>query len=208
MSYWSAEEILLDLERPKRQWYSLREITSLVAQENKRRGGISDSFADEVRDTKEALISLQRTGFARHISGNRWELPASNQRIFGEGNEWVYLFFDKDESPTGASSVSTYKETYPCKIGTTADSPEKRVDDYIETRKRKGLRVPTAPPILALLLRTDSGELLERALHSALKFQGKHIKGDSEIEVFDTNVNDVISLYAMLMEDDPNSYLL
>ena len=175
--------------------------------EHTRSGGIrTDSFSNEVESTKEALSDLQRTGFV-HISGNR-ELPASEQRIFGEGKEWVYLFYDKDECPK-VSTILAYDVTWPCKIGTTTNLPEKRVDDYIKNRKRRGLRVPTDPPILALLLRTNKGKLLEKVLHACLKFQGKHIVDveAKEYEVFDTNVNDVICLYSYLMGNSPDALL-
>lgn len=210
LNEWIAQKILWDMPSPKRRAYSLHDLASFVVQEHTKSGGIRRvSFSEEIKFTKKALLDSQRTGSAVHISGNRWELPASGQRIFGKGKEWVYLFYYKDECPK-RSWILEYDATWPCKIGTTSNSPEKRVDDYIKYRKRRGLRVPTDPPALALLLRTNKGELLEKALHACLKFQGKHIVDaeEKEYEVFDTNVNHVINLYGFLMGHAPNTLLI
>ena len=44
LSDWSAEKILYEMERPKRQRYSLREIASFVAQKHKNLGAFVHNF--------------------------------------------------------------------------------------------------------------------------------------------------------------------
>lgn len=115
------------------------------------------------------------------------------------------LFYFEEDKPAQSGGLIG-EGTYSCKFGSTERAPETRVMEYVEELKRRGVRVPTTPPILALLFKTESGKSkkLERALHACIKAQDRHI----EDETFDTCENDVINLYSEIMIDCPESDLL
>ena len=124
------------------------------------------------------------------ISVEKWRIPPSCQRILGEGKGWVYLYyFDKEK----AKAQDQRNEVWPCKIGLTQKDPEKRIQQQLEE--------DSDIPIIALLLRTDEPELLEKTIHGFLRLHGRHIEGDIQgREWFRTNLEEVALIYKFITD--------
>ena len=126
----------------------------------------------------------------KQISEDKWRIPPPCQQILGEGKSWVYLYyFDKEK----AKAQDQRNEVWPCKIGLTQKDPEKRIQQQLEE--------DSDIPIIALLLRTDEPELLEKTIHGFLRLHGRHIEGDIRgREWFRTNPEEVVSIYKLITD--------
>ena len=144
-----------------------------------------------------ALDNLRKKAITSSIGNNRWRIAKRDQRIFGEGTHWVYLYyFKKDKEEAESKGASVWK----CKIGAAGgltrtgnrktDAPEKRVKS-----QTSGTPVP---PRIALLLRTDSHTTLETVIQGTLTLQGKHLPQAQGKEWFLTNPSEVVSIVATI----------
>ena len=142
-----------------------------------------------------ALEDLRRKAITSSIGNNRWRIAKWDQRIFGEGTHWVYLYyFSKDKEEAESKGASVWR----CKIGSAGgltrtgnrktDAPEKRVKS-----QTSGTPVP---PRIALILRTDLHTTLETVIQGILTLQGKHIPQAQGKEWFFTNPSDVVKIVA------------
>lgn len=78
------------------------------------RGGFSIKSEELELVVQQALYCLSRSGHANPLIGEHWRLPKNNQRIFGNGIHWVYLYYfkaDKDAAETQG------KYRWRCRIG-------------------------------------------------------------------------------------------
>lgn len=154
--------------------------------------------------TKDALEYLAILGETNQFSEGYWIITKYPLRIYGNGKNWVYLYYlssDKARNRGDASEKSHLEREWACNIGRTkARKPvEKRILE--ETRSLQKKVVPE------LLLRTDEEIKLESGIHIALKLRGKHIPPEEinrEREWFITNPDKVIEIYEFLMGLSPS----
>lgn len=185
-----AEEIIRDRARWKRRFKAkFLGIVKYVNEEHIKLGGLP-AEEDSERVIRTALWTLRRKGFARLISKDVWELPKYGQRIFGRGNEWVYLYyFETDKKESESKGESSWR----CKIGKAEKDPENRIKN-----QTSGCPVP---PIIALLFRTNNCVALEKVIHWCLKLHGKHMPNIQGNEWFNVNPDDVVSIYKIIVND-------
>ena len=135
-----------------------------------------------------ALRYLERKGYVKQISeeDNIWEIYPSPQRILGEGEGHVYVFYDYREKQEAEQKGSNI---WLCKVGSTERTVEERVDEQISQW--------IVPPTIGLIIKTDYSSELENKIHGILKVfnrqkkenKGKKLKGT---EWFDTSPDEVI----------------
>ena len=124
------------------------------------------------------------------ISRLHFPFPPLGQRIFGEAEGWVYLYyFDKKK----AEAQNQGNKVWPCNIGFTERQPEKRIQEQMTE--------DSDIPIIALLLRTDEPKLLEKTIHGILKLRGLHLKQAQGNEWFLTNPDEIVSIYRFIAAD-------
>ena len=83
---------------------SIKSLMSVVKKHHVENGGLltdSDTLAAVFR---KALRFLNRSGHANELIGGRWRLSKTDQRIFGNGQHWVYLYYFKDDKKNGGIS--------------------------------------------------------------------------------------------------------
>ena len=144
-----------------------------------------------------ALDNLQKKAMTSCIGNNVWRIAKWDQRIFGTGTHWVYLYYfskDKEEAESKGASV------WECKIGSAGgftrtgklkrDAPEQRV-------KRQTSGTPV-PPRIALLLRTDLHTTLETVIQETLTLHSKHLPQAQGKEWFLTNPSEVVGIVATI----------
>jgi T5orf172 domain len=107
------------------------------------------------------------------------ELIVSEESI-GQGDELIYVYFhDADRK------LAKYEDRdwWPCKVGFTAGNLTTRI-------LAQGPSTSMArPPIVGLVIKTEDGHALERALHYALDESGARIAEALGSEWFDTSPN-------------------
>jgi T5orf172 domain len=99
-------------------------------------------------------------------------------REIGNGPESVYVYYHDayaDQARLNGSSV------WECKVGSTVGEPDARVIG------QGALTAFPRPPIIGLVIRTEDGRNLERALHSALTLVGRRVEGGGGSEWFMTS---------------------
>ena len=144
-----------------------------------------------------ALDNLQKRAKTSAMGNNVWRIANGDQRIFGTGKHWVYLYYFSQEKKVAESKG---EDVWRCKIGSAGgftktgklkkDAPEKRV-------KRQTSGTPDAP-IIALLFRTDLHNTLERVIQGILTLQGKHLPNAQGREWFLTNPIEVTQIVASI----------
>lgn len=172
---------------------SIKSLMSVVKKYHVENEGLltnSDTLAAVFR---KALHFLNRSGHANELIGGRWRLSKTDQRIFGNGQHWVYLYYFQDDKKMAESQG---KSRWRCRVGRAKHDPEGRV-----TRPTKGTPVP---PQIALLLRTDKWVELEGAIHRTLKLRRQHLEKLQGAEWFDTNPDEVLEIYDFIIHGDPN----
>ena len=172
--------------------FKTAEIIKRVCSYHERHGGMLTDSDDLERRVRNALDSLSLSGRAVEEPQDFWILPPDDQRIFGNGENWVYLYYF-DHHKRGA--VSQGKDVWHCKIGSTHRHPEARIRELIRG-------YPTTPTI-ALLFRTDKHEVLEKTIHRILELRGKHIESAQGDEWFRTNPDIVLEIYDFVIYGDP-----
>lgn len=177
-------------------------ITTIVKHVHKKHvehGGLpTEKDLEEI--VKKALRYLSQFGETNQIASGIWRIPHSNQKIFGSGKHWVYLYyFFADKKKAKSESMSPYDDEdnlfWPCKIGKTDKDPEDRV-------KAQTSGVPV-PPHIGLLLRIDEHVALEKAIHGTLTVRGRHLEKFQGKEWFLTNPKEVTSIYDFIIRANP-----
>ena len=172
--------------------FKITAIIKLVGNYHQKHGGVLTDSNDLERRVRNALDSLSLYGRAVEEFQDSWILPPDDQRIFGNGENWVYLYyFDHHKR----DAVSQGKDVWHCKIGSTHRNPGDRIREL--TRG-----YPTTPTI-ALLFRTDKHEVLEKTIHRILELRGKHIENAQGDEWFWTNPDVVLKIYDFVIYGDP-----
>ena len=188
----AAMHIIQSTHRTKRSITKLTDIMQYAIKHHEEKGGYFATMPIKPL-VEKALYRLEKNGYAHHISHERWELPKHNQRIYGTGDQFVYLYYFDTYKQSALQNEHLY---WRCKIGETTKKPEK----YIKVR---GTNMPEKP-IIALLLRTHDCSNLEKFIHAALKLKGRHIKDTLGNEWFLTNPDEVAQLFVCLNHDLQN----
>ena len=192
-----AQEIILT--KTYTSGSSIKVIAKHVGETHEKNGGLPpEKDLEEI--IKSALRYLSQFGDANRIAPDIWRIPHSNQKIFGSGKHWIYLYyFSTDKKKAKSDSMSPYDDEddlfWPCKIGKTDKDPEDRV-------KAQTSGVPV-PPHIGLLLRTDEHVALEKAIHGILTVRGRHLKELQGKEWFLTNPKEVIGIYDFIIRANP-----
>lgn len=150
---------------------------------------------------QKVLWRLESGGYVKKISEeeNIWEIYPSPQRILGEGEGKVYVFYDHREKQEAEQKGS---DIWLCNVGSTKRAVEERVDEQI----REWLVSPT----IGLIIKTDyPPDELETKIHEILKVfnrkkkehKGKKLKGN---EWFDTSPDEVIYIVRFISKFAPN----
>lgn len=141
--------------------------------------------------TETALKRLKERGRAVEIRSDYWRIYEKNVQVLGEGEGAVYLYYFPSERGYAESKGKT---VWACKIGHTKHSVPKRVKEQLGTAN-------SVTPHIALTLKTDAPETLEKQIHGILKVLGRH-KPDAPkgTEWFVTNADEVITIYDFLFE--------
>ena len=157
------------------------------------KGGLSTDSETLAAVLRQALRFLSRSGHATELIAGRWRLSKTDQRIFGCGQHWVYLYYFSEDKKKAESQE---KSRWRCRVGRAKHDPEGRI-----ARPTKGTPVP---PQIALLLRTDKWVELEGAIHRTLKLRGQHLEKLQGAEWFDTNPDEVLEIYDFIVHRKPN----
>ena len=172
--------------------FKIAAIIKRVGSYHEEHGGVRADSDDLERRVRNALDSLTLSGRAVEEPQDFWILPPDDQRIFGNGENWVYLYYFHHHK---IAAVSQGKDIWQCKIGSTHRTPERRI------RELTG-GYPSAPTI-DLLLRTDKHEVLEKAIHRTLQLRGNHIEDAQGDEWFWTNPDVVLEIYNFVIYGNP-----
>ena len=160
-------------------------------------GGLEETNNKLMELTKKALDYLATGGEANRISKDSWIITQYPLRIYGEGKNWVYLYyFLRDEVEARASSKISREREWRCNIDRT------KTTEPVESRILKETANTAETVIIELLFRTDKDEYLERAIHTILKLHDKHIPPEQmngEKEWFLTNPDNVKSIYESIL---------
>jgi hypothetical protein len=138
----------------------------------------SDGASDEVAQTPEVVDHI-----ATDLS--LIELAKKGCVVLGSGTEAVYLYYyDNDRK----DSLREGRTTWHCKIGYAQGNVEERVRAQAKTAR-------ALPPVIAVVIRTDSCVYLERVIHNTLKMLDRQVfvDGWSGHEWFDTNPDQLIA---------------
>lgn len=173
--------------------FKIAEIIKCVCSYHEAHGGMLTDSDDSERRVRNALDSLSLSGRAVKESKDFWILPPDDQRIFGNGENWVYLYYFDNHK---RDAVSQGKNIWECKIGSTHRNPEDRIRELT----RGGY--PTAP-IIALLFRIDKHEVLEKTIHRILELRGYRIDNAQGDEWFWTNPDIVLEIYDFVIYGNP-----
>lgn len=108
------------------------------------------------------------------------------EETIGEGGELVYVYFNEAERKLAEHEGRNW---WPCKVGFTTSSLTARVF---------GQRPHTAIgrlPVVGLIIQTNEGRALERALHAALKSATSHMDDAVGSEWFETSPRKIKEWY-------------
>ena len=142
---------------------------------------------------KAALQNLSFVAKASEISKDVWRYAKPDQWIFGLGKHWIYLYYfpqDKQDAESKGKSI------WQSRIGKTDgvdkdgkikyDAPEKRVGNQTRSYQQA--------PIIALLIRTDRHNGLEKAIQGILTVRGQDIPDAKGNSWFWTNPSEVVKV--------------
>jgi hypothetical protein len=112
--------------------------------------------------------------------------PLTAEKELGTGEEYVYIYYSKTEFE---NAQLQRRDRWLCKIGRTAG------DLTVRIVLQSALTAHPEVPTIALALHTDDSKSLERLIHTALSYAGRHQKGAPGSEWFLTNPIEVETLY-------------
>ena len=174
--------------------HSLKALMSVTEKKHTEKGGLPTKDADSLVDIiRWTLHYLRDSGHANELLGGNWRLSKNDQRIFGGGQHWVYLYYFEEDKDNAESQE---KKRWRCRIGKAKKDPEGRI-----TRPTTGAPIP---PIVGLLFRTDKHTELEGAIHRTLKLRGQHLEKLQGEEWFNTNPDEVLEIYDFIIHNKPN----
>lgn len=185
-----VEEIVKDTVRGTD---SIANITRFVLEHHTNHGGLSDDRNLE-RFMRIAMSRLESEGYAKQVSDTRWEIYEAPLRVFGEGSGAVYVYYDSKHRVANHSN-------WVCKVGSHHRSEIAEVRDYIDSRTTNWATRAT----LALILKTDTYERLEKQIRTILKdvFNRQHEReGRHSREMFYTSPDHVIKIYKSIRSND------
>ena len=156
-----------------RQEFSIKRAGEILLKDHLDKGGLppegNSNLADEdllYHIICTAVRHLKDDGRANMVEpDDLWEVFPEGRRVFGVGDESVYCFYDpRDRRDAEARG----ERLWACNIGFTTKDVEGRV--------RKQTDQWTTDPRIDLILKTPSGESLEKKIHGHLKLLGRHLK--------------------------------
>jgi T5orf172 domain len=112
--------------------------------------------------------------------------PLPVLKTIGEGRESVYVYYMKTEYELAKLQS---RPTWLCKVGRTVGEPDLRI------LTQGALTAHSEVPIVPLVFKTEDSRNLERLIHAALAFSGRHRRGAPGTEWFDVNPSEIESLY-------------
>lgn len=170
--------------------HSIKGVVSFVEENHVKNGGLPTDDPDRV--VRRAVSHLRQSGQAVGLIGGNVIFLKNDERVFGNGEDWVYCYYLTIQKKQGASQ-------FPCTIGRTSGGTIKSVRKYIEKQPQKAV---VDPPKIPLLFRTDECVDLEGAIHRILRLRGQQIKARGD-EIFMTNPNEVLEIYDFIIHGDP-----
>ncbi|MDE0554986.1 MAG: hypothetical protein OXI24_12255 [Candidatus Poribacteria bacterium] len=112
-------------------------------------------------------------------------------KTIGEGTESVYLYYCPAYRERAESRVPVWKKYanvyYECNIGRSVRTATSRVKEKI-----KGL---PETPILALTMKTDKSEVLEKIIHNFLIYDNRQCQDSQRTDWFYTNPEEVEGIF-------------
>ncbi|MEI9993256.1 MAG: GIY-YIG nuclease family protein [Rhizomicrobium sp.] len=118
------------------------------------------------------------------VGGDGEQLPPRHK--LGSGAESVYLYYQSSDERLARLEG---RDHWPCKIGFTAGLVTTRI------LSQGALTSIAVAPIVGLVIATDDGRMLERAIHAALDQAGTRIDEGFGTEWFQTSPERVVSWY-------------
>ena len=178
----------------------IRNIAVALGLIHKELGGLEVGNDMLMRLSQKALgYFLRDMGLATRNPECYYMLARGDVSIYGEGENWVYLYYFSDELKkyTLEPNRKTLLDLkFPCNIGSTKADPKKRIHD--QTKPRDNVIIHT-------LFREDKHEELEKLIHAWLKFRGQHIpptQRNGTREWFLTNPDEVRLLHQVINGDN------
>ncbi len=169
---------------------SIKGVVSFVEKYHVKNGGLPTD--DPGRVVRRALSHLRQSGHAVELIGGNFIFPKDDERVFGNGENWVYCYYLTIQKKQGASQ-------FPCTIGRTSGGTIKSIRKYIERQARKAI---VDPPKIPLLFRTNECVDLEGAIHRILRLRDQQIDAPGD-ELFMTNPEEVLEIYDFIIHGDP-----
>ena len=174
--------------------HTIETLMHVVEENHTKKEGLPTDDRETLRTIlRKALRCLCNSGHAIELLGGSWRLSKNDQRIFGRGQHWVYLYYFKEDKHKAESQERTH---WRCRIGKADKDPEGRI-----TRPTKGTPIP---PRVGLLFRTDKHTELEGAIHRILKLRGQHLEKLQGAEWFNTNPDEVLEIYNFIIHRNPD----
>ena len=178
----------------------IRNIATALGFIHKELGGLEVKYDTLVSLSEKALgYFLRELGIATRTPEGHYMLARGDVCIYGEGENWVYLYFFRDEQREyhrKFDGKTSWNLKFPCNIGCTKKDPKKRI--YQQTGSRGNVIIHT-------LFREDKHEELEDLIHAWLKYRDQHIppiERNGEREWFLTNPDEVRVLRGVIDGDN------
>lgn len=137
---------------------------------------------------RRGIRILEENGCATQKSGV-WKIHERvyEEKVIGEGKDSVYLYYFRAERDLYPAWKDPSSILYPCNIGTTKRGEETRVPE-----KTKDFY---EPPILALTMKTDKAEEMEKIIHRILIYNNRRCKEAKRTDWFNTTPLEVEKIF-------------
>lgn len=177
----------------------IRNIAQALGLVHEALGGSQESNDRLMQLTKDALKHyLSSGGWANQLTEEQWILTQYPLEIYGEGKNWVYLYYYQSEAEQARAEAKKDPERpretirWDCNIGRTAErEPEKRIIAQVEN---------PGDLIIGYLFREDNHRELEKAIHAILKLHNANIQRNGEREWFFLDPWEVKGVYDKIMD--------
>lgn len=213
------EELVLELFKGRLE--SRSAIVEQVLQTHLARGGKRPVAQDIQGSVKKALTNLKEKGAAENPSSGYWkilgnaDIPITDESTEEfDTNEIVYTQVDEPvtflaDTVVGIGSGSVYvyylpmyrqhaeqngEKFWPCKIGKSERDPMQRVLAQAATA------LPEKPRI-ALVIKSQTSDSLESAIHDILTIRGRRIDDSPGSEWFLTSPEEVLEIWSFISEE-------
>ena len=129
------------------------------------------------------------------VSDRVWAVHAKKEisaypQTIGEGSESVYLYYCPAYKERAESRFPAWKNQqvpYECNIGRSTRTATTRVNEKIKNLPEK--------PILALTIKTDKSELLEKIIHTILIYHDRQCEDANRTDWFYTTPEEVEKIF-------------